>query len=238
MSINLFGKGKHPTTRDTTNRPRKPKWDPSLLGSGVNRRNTQTYNEDYALWQWNTENKYNSPAQQMARFSDAGLNRHLIYGQGTPGNASPMKQTEPYQNIPDVNSLAGATNGPLALLSRFADVKNKMAQTGWIQANTDLKNQEIGGKFFGPQYTGKNIPTMRNLEAWDPKDMNMEQYKTWKTNIKAYYEAEAAVWNAKTAKEKALAQEKMNKLLQKNINWYAVQQVTNMAKLPMGLLGR
>lgn len=31
--------------------------------------------------QWNRENQYNDPAQQMARYRDAGLNPNLIYGQ-------------------------------------------------------------------------------------------------------------------------------------------------------------
>lgn len=31
---------------------------------------------------------YNSPESQMQRFQDAGLNPHLIYGQGNPGNQS------------------------------------------------------------------------------------------------------------------------------------------------------
>jgi len=32
--------------------------------------------------------KYNAPVAQMGRFQDAGLNPHLIYGQGNPGNQS------------------------------------------------------------------------------------------------------------------------------------------------------
>lgn len=32
------------------------------------------------------QNSYNTPKAQMARYADAGLNPHLIYGQGTPGN--------------------------------------------------------------------------------------------------------------------------------------------------------
>ena len=36
---------------------------------------------------WHMQNLYNSPEAQMRRFKEAGLNPHLIYGQGTPGNA-------------------------------------------------------------------------------------------------------------------------------------------------------
>lgn len=42
------------------------------------------------LEQWNMENEYNSPAQQLARYQAAGLNPNLIYGTGTAsaGNTS------------------------------------------------------------------------------------------------------------------------------------------------------
>lgn len=35
---------------------------------------------------WERQMEYNSPAQQMERFREAGLSPHLMYGQGTPGN--------------------------------------------------------------------------------------------------------------------------------------------------------
>lgn len=37
---------------------------------------------------WHMQNLYNSPAEQMKRFGAAGLNPHLIYGQGNSGNAT------------------------------------------------------------------------------------------------------------------------------------------------------
>lgn len=40
------------------------------------------------LQMWNLQNAYNTPSSQMQRFKDAGLNPHLIYGQGSPGNAT------------------------------------------------------------------------------------------------------------------------------------------------------
>lgn len=39
-----------------------------------------------------SQNAYNSPVAQMSRFQDAGLNPHLIYGQGNPGNQSSPQQ--------------------------------------------------------------------------------------------------------------------------------------------------
>jgi hypothetical protein len=40
------------------------------------------------------QNAYNTPAQQMKRLKQAGLNPALMYGQGTTGNAQGMAQTQ------------------------------------------------------------------------------------------------------------------------------------------------
>lgn len=44
---------------------------------------------------WNMQNQYNSPEAQMQRFMQAGLNPHLIYGQGTAGNSTGFPQYQP-----------------------------------------------------------------------------------------------------------------------------------------------
>lgn len=48
--------------------------------------------------------EYNSPESQMKRYKEAGLNPHLIYGQGTPGNQvaplqSPSLESPDYQSL-------------------------------------------------------------------------------------------------------------------------------------------
>lgn len=50
-----------------------------------------------SIEQWNRQNLYNSPQAQMQRFLAAGLNPHLIYGQGNSGNATSMPQYQPAQ---------------------------------------------------------------------------------------------------------------------------------------------
>lgn len=44
---------------------------------------------------WYEQNQYNSPLAQMQRFMAAGLNPHLIYGQGNPGNAQDVPRYQP-----------------------------------------------------------------------------------------------------------------------------------------------
>lgn len=69
------------------------------------------------------QNLYNSPAQQMQRYQDAGLNPNLIYGQGSNGNQS---------SVPSVNSPAPAsfqnTDGGFSQLNQYLDLVGKFAQ--------------------------------------------------------------------------------------------------------------
>lgn len=60
----------------------------SLLGNFLTGENKYERDRNDANRDWDRQNEYNSPKNQMARFKEAGLNPNLIYGQGTPGNAS------------------------------------------------------------------------------------------------------------------------------------------------------
>ena len=65
----------------------------SLLSGGLNYLGTKAQNKSniqlmreqnqWNLEQWNRENEYNLPANQMARLEAAGLNKNLIYGNGS-----------------------------------------------------------------------------------------------------------------------------------------------------------
>ena len=53
------------------------------------------YQNDWNLAQWNRQNEYNSPVNQVHRMKQAGLNPALFYGQGTPGNAGSVTSASP-----------------------------------------------------------------------------------------------------------------------------------------------
>lgn len=89
------------------------------------------------------QNLYNSPASQMARYTDAGLNPNLIYGQGNSGNQASIPQFQaqrqdlhftPFQ-IPD-------------MLSGFQDYRMKDAQIDSVKADTELKKTNIGNRLL------------------------------------------------------------------------------------------
>jgi hypothetical protein len=75
----------------------------------INNAGSARQNRKNREWQeemWNKNNAYNTPAMQMARFKEAGLNPHLIYGQGNSGNSGapptlPPQRPEGQYNFAD-----------------------------------------------------------------------------------------------------------------------------------------
>jgi len=116
-----------------------------VFGNRANRRfSERMYNQQRSdnLAFWNQQNEYNSPAAQMARFKAAGLNPHLIYGQGSAGNASSV-QTPDVQPLnrrdPEFgNVLSTAGNSML----NYYDIKIKQAQANNLAADLTVKMQD------------------------------------------------------------------------------------------------
>jgi len=98
----------------------------------------------YNIDQWNRENAYNTPANQMSRFKDAGLNPALIYGQGDAGNAGPVPHAEMAQyQRPNVEAQHLDLQLPIMqTLSQYQDVKMKGAQIDNIRAQGDNIRQQ------------------------------------------------------------------------------------------------
>lgn len=75
----------------------------------ANQANAYLYSQQFkdSVKFWKMQNEYNSPAQQMNRLKDAGLNPNLVYGNGnaiTP--AQPIKMPDrPDIKAPDVSAL-------------------------------------------------------------------------------------------------------------------------------------
>lgn len=108
----------------------------SLVGSGISgheqrkaireqgKQNMELaqYQFDKNLEMWNLQNQYNTPAAQMQRFRDAGLNPNLIYSQGSSGNASGMPEFHaPQANIDTskadtINNVANAVTNTISQL--------------------------------------------------------------------------------------------------------------------------
>lgn len=130
----------------------------SLISGGVNKkaaytmqRREQEFNRAQAEWQnqvnianWQMQNNYNSPANQMKRLQEAGLNPNLIYGNGSTstGNATSMpeaaKVNPAHQSAPEFNfadfGMADAARVYMQMQSMGAELEKTHAQTDYYRA--------------------------------------------------------------------------------------------------------
>ena len=106
----------------------------TLLQNRANKKLAK-YSFDRNKEMWRLQNEYNSPKNQMARFSEAGLNPNLIYGKGTPGNAQTMPQ---YQALPTSGDTFGkgveSVSNLLGVAMQEEQLKGQAIQT-WIAEN-------------------------------------------------------------------------------------------------------
>lgn len=170
--------------------------------------NVEQWNREkqFALEQWERTNRYNSPQQQMARFKEAGLNPHLIYGQGSAGQAAPMA-------TPDVKGYtrpeaANVTRG-IDLFGDFNRFQNINAQTDNLQAQSELAKQNallIATKNANEAITGKQ----KNLDYGIAKELRETQIEAAKTNLEKLQHD-----TGRSEAEKILSQKSINPKVQK-----------------------
>ena len=99
----------------------------SLMNQGINKSNV------------NATNAYNSPVQQMLRFKQAGLNPNLVYSQGNPGNMTSATYQSPTPEVDFGKGISGA----MQMLSTYADMKQKAAQTDATNAQAAATRQSM-----------------------------------------------------------------------------------------------
>lgn len=89
------------------------------------------------LEMWNLQNQYNSPAAQMQRFKQAGLNPNLIYGQGNAGNATTLpRYSAPTMQPVTVHPAIFQIGNALDVLGKYMDYRIKSAQEQQIRQQT------------------------------------------------------------------------------------------------------
>lgn len=120
---------------------------------------------------WNKQNEYNSPAMQMQRLKEAGLNPNLIYG----GGATHTAQQPPSAKVPEVqNTLASMAHVNLApAISMYMDMQVKKAQIDNIQSQTKLNDErkitEVlnqGFKAISTQQGEQKLGVAKQLEKY------------------------------------------------------------------------
>lgn len=140
-----------------------------LLTSQSQKKNTERQvqsNKELAAFQADAnekylaqQNQYNSPASQISRFQQAGLNPNLIYGQGSPGNQSqalsyPDIRPADYQNRMTPTEAIGNFNQTRLAASQVqaqnATTMQRVAQTSVarLQAQVLAKNPALDDAGF------------------------------------------------------------------------------------------
>lgn len=126
------------------------------------------YQNAYNLEMWNKENEYNTPAAQMQRYQDAGLNPNLIYGQGNSGNASSVPQAATYNPSLNYQKQPNTFGNSLAQTSdAFVDSLFKMDQ---------LKQQHALNKARISQIETQNAYNKVRTEAQLASNLSFSKY--------------------------------------------------------------
>lgn len=143
----------------------------NLLSQGLNigaqakmNRKTREWNEkmywlqrQHSLQDWTMQNEYNSPQAQMQRFTEAGLNKNLIYGQTNEAPSVRSTDTKAWNPRAPELDLGGAVS--TGLLSYYdtqvkqAQVDNLKVQNTVLQQDAYLKAAQVIGQLAGTRKT-------------------------------------------------------------------------------------
>jgi len=141
----------------------------SLAGSAINAGSQSATNQSQlsyskemydkqradALADWNRQNQYNSPKEQMMRFKEAGLNPNLIYGQQTQSPVVRTSSVEGYNPRAPQVDLGNAAAMGLQGLSTYQDTQLKNVQTDLVKEQ--IKNASTDNMLKQLDWAEKNI---------------------------------------------------------------------------------
>lgn len=111
-----------------------------------------------ALADWNAQNLYNSPAQQMQRFKDAGLNPNLVYGNGSAaaGTAGEPRASSPGSYHPKAIQVPQGIGA--GAIDTYLDTQVKQAQIENLHTNNEVMQADIKNKDASTVSTLHGIP--------------------------------------------------------------------------------
>lgn len=117
----------------------------NAIWQGAMNKKTRKWNEKMygvqradALTDWNMQNAYNSPAEQMKRYKEAGLNPNLIYGQSN--ESGPIRSTDANSwnpRAPEIDLTGIGGN-----LKMVYDIVQTQAQTNKTLADAEVAKQQ------------------------------------------------------------------------------------------------
>lgn len=107
----------------------------SIATSAINNnqaKKAQERADRYNLAQWNRQNAYNHPVEQMARMQKAGLNPRLIYG------SSPSQASGNADKVAPSKAAPYKFQNPFEELGRFQDFRQKNVVTDNTKSQTEV----------------------------------------------------------------------------------------------------
>lgn len=140
----------------------------SLVNYGLNKKLAAQQNQ-YNIDMWKMQADYNSPQAQMQRFSEAGLNPNLIYGQGSNGNMSnaPQMVTPQAPEISKEMQELGRAFNIEQIRTLIADRKKAESEAKIARINADREqdhkeaDEQFGYDYTYDSNTGMYVPSNR-----------------------------------------------------------------------------
>lgn len=180
---------------------------------------------------WSKTNAYNSPASQMARYQEAGLNPNLIYGQGTSGNAvgTPSYHAPRYERptmqaakvMPTLTQFAGAISDmartTLGALRDSAQIKNLNEQTELAKYQQDKVKQDT--------LTGSVEQLVKGAQHMGLKISNEQKHRLMEVNIQ---QAMENLWKTESESRKINAE--ITNVFERNRGMQTSRQLTELQK--------
>lgn len=193
----------------------------SILETGINAIFTGSQNKKNRQWQekmynlqranaladWQMQNYYNSPEQQMKRLIAAGLNPNLVYDNGATHSAAPVRSSDVgnYRGEAPQVSLAGLRQAGMDIY----EINLKKAQEKALIASEAATNQDAALKAAQVQQTVANTDRSK-FELGQAQRLadtavaqaqaNLEQTQT-QTGIALNQDERAAAMNAQSITE-------------------------------------
>lgn len=171
------------------------------------------------------QNEYNSPENQIKRYTSAGLNPNLIYGSGsasagnqsTPGSYTAARYESPRAERATVNPASFDAHQTVAVAQQIAmnaaQVDQTKAQTEFTRQET--KNNAINNLIKAEELTGRRLSNREKESLIEPTVMGAylrNQETINRTNLLSEQtnEVRNRVWNLQPLQQEKLANEIIN----------------------------
>lgn len=112
---------------------------------------------DWSIAQWNRENEYNSPAAQMKRLKDAGINPALAYSNGLFNQAATSPDVKVPENGQRANTLPWQSDPML-----MASLEKTNAETELLRSQSENVKSETKGKEIQNEIDGMNFNAFKD----------------------------------------------------------------------------